>query len=564
MTSSLFPQLPWRSRAQFRLGLIIVMSAAVGFALLRLQVPVVAVSVFGLPVLFAVYLRVIDVFSGGRRRLFLLAMVCAVGLGVAWALVAGPIVAGAYKAALGGQTSLAQMLLCGVAIPSTFGLTMVLPAALVRAVDRSRGEALDGFTIGAVGATVVNASATATLLAPQLTMGVTADSQSVGGLLAEALVEGVAWPLGSVAAGGGLGIALWFVPKADAARRYRRTVVIPAAVLGALAFAVSMGVVDVAPLPLGPYIGLQLIIAVAAVLAVRIVIADALLHEWTEDHGGEQLRCAECDRVVAYRAFCSDCGAAVRAASRKSRASRIVGPEAQAGSDATGMPRPTTSHLSVVGPVVAGVGAAVAVAVVVAIAIKPAPPAYACPPNCGGPSTGKPVEANPRFSGDNGAFSVAYPGENPAYEVTFDPPGINGVQLNYLVGDTGVLTLFGEPAGKRTPEQVAQEILQTKYHGARVAYEIPNASVGYEPGYGVAADVYPRDTSSTYNRTRVIVMVAIRHDYALIATAAGPYHEFSPDFGSGHPSGANLELAMDMGKYVNSFRWYGDRYRTPS
>lgn len=58
-------------------------------------------------------------------------------------------------------------------------------------------------------------------------------------------------------------------------------------------------------------------------------------------------------------------------------------------------------------------------------------------------------------------------------------------------------------------------------------------------------------------------MAAVRHDYALIATAAGPYHEFSPDYGTGHPSGANLEVAMDMGKYVNSFRWFGDRRKRP-
>jgi hypothetical protein len=44
----------------------------------------------------------------------------------------------------------------------------------------------------------------------------------------------------------------------------------------------------------------------------------------------------------------------------------------------------------------------------------------------------------------------------------------------------------------------------------------------------------------------------------LIAAAAGPYREFTPDFGSGHPSGANFVLALDMAKYVNSFTWRGD------
>jgi len=28
-------------------------------------------------------------------------------------------------------------------------------------------------------------------------------------------------------------------------------------------------------------------------------------------------------------------------------------------------------------------------------------------------------------------------------------------------------------------------------------------------------------------------------------------------------SAADLEVAMEMGKYVNSFRWFGDRYRRP-
>jgi len=554
VASSLFPQLPRHAHAHFQIGLIIVLATAAGFAMLRWQVPVVAISVFGLPVLFAVYLREIGIRGDRRGRYFALAVVLALGLGVVWALIAGPIVADAYNDGMGRQMTGAQFLLCGVMIPITYGLAMVAPAALVRAVDRAPGESLDGFTIGAVGATVVNAAATATLLAPQLTMGVTTNGQPVGSLLAEAMVEGVAWPLGAVAVGGVFGIALWFIPATNAPRRYRKTVVVPAALGGAAAFAVAMGIVDIAPLPLAPYIALQLLTAVLAVLAVRGVIADALLHEETDDTGNEKIRCEECDHVVARMAFCGDCGIAIRAASRTSRARRT----------STAEPQRKVSALSVLGPMVGSVGAAVIAVVLVAILIKPAPAAYVCPPECGVPSMGKPVETNPRYSGDNSAFSVAYPGEGTAYEVTFDPPGINGVQLKYVGGDTGMLTFFGEPAKNRTPEQVVQGVLKAKYPSAAIAYEIPNASVGYEPGYGVIADVYPRDTSSTFNRLRVIVMAAIRHDYALIATASGPYHEFSPDYGPGHPSGANLEVAMDMGKYVNSFKWNGDRYARSS
>ena len=60
---------------------------------------------------------------------------------------------------------------------------------------------------------------------------------------------------------------------------------------------------------------------------------------------------------------------------------------------------------------------------------------------------------------------------------------------------------------------------------------------------------------------RILVLAAVKNDYALVASAVGPYHEFSPRFGNGHPSGANLQLALDMAKYVNSFVWRGDSPR---
>jgi hypothetical protein len=53
-------------------------------------------------------------------------------------------------------------------------------------------------------------------------------------------------------------------------------------------------------------------------------------------------------------------------------------------------------------------------------------------------------------------------------------------------------------------------------------------------------------------------MAAVKDDLALVAFATGPYRSFGPDSGPGLPSAANLQLAEDLGKYVNSFRWAGD------
>jgi hypothetical protein len=165
------------------------------------------------------------------------------------------------------------------------------------------------------------------------------------------------------------------------------------------------------------------------------------------------------------------------------------------------------------------------------------------------------VAINPRFTAADGSFSVSYPGPGTAYRATLDP---DGVTLDFVAGDTGTVELFGEPANGRTPRAIAEELIDRSYPDATVDYEIPNAAVGYQPGYGVFADDYPQDSTGTYTRLRIMVMVAVKNDLALVASAVGPYHEFSPSFGIGHPSGANLQLAMDIGKYVNSFRWRGD------
>ena len=202
--------------------------------------------------------------------------------------------------------------------------------------------------------------------------------------------------------------------------------------------------------------------------------------------------------------------------------------------------------------------AVIAVTVALSLWITPTEVNYVCPPDCGRPPIGQPVTINPVFTAADGSFSVSYPGESTAYTATFDP---NGVSLDLAAGDGGTLRLFGEPAADRTPREIAEELITKRYPNATTDYEIPNAMVGYQPGYGVVADVFPADSMSNDSRIRVMVMVAVKHGLALIAAATGPYHEFTQDFGSGHPSGANFFLALDIGKYVNSFMWRGDPVR---
>jgi hypothetical protein len=180
---------------------------------------------------------------------------------------------------------------------------------------------------------------------------------------------------------------------------------------------------------------------------------------------------------------------------------------------------------------------------------------YSCPPDCGRPPTGTPVEINPRFTAPDGAFSVSYPAEGAAYKITTKP---NGITADLLAGDGGTMQLFSQPAANRSPEQIAKDLIKQTFPDTRTVYSIPNAMVGYHPGYGEAADCWPQGSNSSYMKMRVMVMVAVKNDLALVAAAVGPFRQFGPDFGSGKPSGANLQIALDMGKYVNSFAWRGD------
>lgn len=123
------------------------------------------------------------------------------------------------------------------------------------------------------------------------------------------------------------------------------------------------------------------------------------------------------------------------------------------------------------------------------------------------------------------------------------------------------MQLFSEPAKGRSPKEIAAAVVRRTYPDATFGYEIPNAMVGYQLGYGEVADDWPQSATASYSRVRILVMTAAKNDVALVAFATGPYHAFGPDFGPGPPSGANLEIAQDMGKYVNSFQWSGDPAR---
>ncbi|MGV0605901.1 zinc ribbon domain-containing protein [Mycolicibacterium sp. XJ1904] len=324
VASSLFPHLPQRSRAAFRIGLLVLVAALIAFAFLRLPAAVVSVAALGLPLLFVLYLRESDAFRDFPIGTMVLTVALALGLGVGWASLTGAVFAKSYGVALGSAIVGERMLRMGIAIPLGGVLLMLSPAVIVRLTRPSSREALDGFMIGALGALSFSAAATLTRLAPQFGTGVVS-KRPMESLLVEAGIRGLAAPLIAAAAGGLIGAALWFTRPPS--KRDQRPGVVRALLTGfavaVLGVYLALGLIDVARFPQVLMLVSYLVLAGVALLLLRLGLHLALLHEAHDEIRAEEpLLCPHCGHVVPDMAFCPACGVATRASSRSSRRAR--------------------------------------------------------------------------------------------------------------------------------------------------------------------------------------------------------------------------------------------------
>jgi hypothetical protein len=325
IVSSLFPHLSPRSRTPFLLGLGVLLAALIAATLFRLPAALITVAALGLPLLFLIYLQESDVYNDVPTGTLVTTAGLGIGLGVGWVLLTGAMIAQAYDVGLGAGIAGSRILRDGLGVPIAGMLLMVAPAVLVRLIRPGQRESLDGFAIGALGALLFTAAAQMTRLAPQFAGGMIAKARPMSGLIVEAGIRGIAVPLTAAAVGGLIGTALWFTRPENKKHQHRNYVRIVLAVfaLAVMTMYALLGLVDVARLPQLLQLALHLAVAAAALLALRVGLQLALLHEnHDEILSDEPLLCPHCGTVVPDMAFCVACGAATRASSRSSRQSR--------------------------------------------------------------------------------------------------------------------------------------------------------------------------------------------------------------------------------------------------
>jgi hypothetical protein len=325
IASTLFPSLSPGSRTAFLLGLLLLLAALIATTLLRLPAALITVAALGLPLLFLIYLQESDVYRDVPTSTLVTTAGLGIGLGVGWVLLTGAMVAQAYDVGLGMGIAGSRVLRDGLGVPIGGMLLMLVPASLVRLVRPGNRESLDGFAIGALGALMFTAAATLTRLAPQFTTGMVARARPMDGLMVEAGIRGVAVPLTAAAVGGLMGTALWFTRPANKKNQHRNDVrlALTLIALAVITMYAVQGVVDVARFPQNVQLIAHLAVAALALLALRVGLQLALLHEAHDEIlSDEPLLCPYCGHVVPDMAFCVACGAATRASSRSSRQAR--------------------------------------------------------------------------------------------------------------------------------------------------------------------------------------------------------------------------------------------------
>lgn len=213
-----------------------------------------------------------------------------------------------------------------------------------------------------------------------------------------------------------------------------------------------------------------------------------------------------------------------------------------------------SSHRKVIGLLALAVALTAGVVVGVASLLTPTPQRFVCPPTCGKPPTATPIAALPRFTGPGGAYSFEYLPTGGAITASRDRTGVT----ESITGDiAGTVRLFGTDAQGRTAQQEAEALIGQAYSSARRAYVVPNAFVGYQPGYGEVDDVQLQTSTGGYAHERLVVMVAVKNGVALVGEAVGDYHAFTP--ADGHASAVGLLVAPQLlDPLINTFAWQGD------
>ncbi len=602
IVSSLFPHLSYRSRVPFRAALGLVVSLLIIFSLAGTSAPLIAVCALGVPLLFVLYIIEVDPYEGTFVLSSAVAFVLGAGLGVGWALIAGPYVDQALQPIPSASLTSGHSLVAAVAIPAVALVLMCVPIVAVRAMQRGRLESLDGFVAGATSALGFSVAATLVLLSPLLKDGQLLHQSFIANL-SQAAERGLSLPLISALSVGLVGAAVW-VARADAKPARGRWLTSPVlAFFIAAAVQIGWAFGNLAVLPDADVLVIQLAAIGVLTVLVRLGIHHVLIHEAMGASIGAPRVCEHCSHLVPTMSFCPQCGVAERAIARPRRgpglaqrgpsspdAARSQSPEqspvrpwptsppdtpgpqaAFPEVHATARHRPRVGQLATLGLFLTGLALLSAILVVIAV-VAPSEPPAPCPPlGCQAPPIGavgpqsvtgsraaSPVEQGRLYSNSQG-FTVryyAFPGTTIYPGVTTDADGITlSFPFKSSYGGTSELAVVGELDAGATPQQIVDDEVSRIAPNAQVQFQMPEAYVGYWPGYGAAFETEVPSADGHSATYELVVMAAVHDGFGIAVVASGEVlSSVTPGstWWDGHPSPTAISVAYLADSTVNS------------
>jgi hypothetical protein len=586
VVSSLFPQLGPRSRAPFRAAFALIVVALVAMALAGLEAPVIALCSVALPFLFLLYVFEVDPYETGFILPTLALLAAGAGLGTGWALVGGPIVSHALAPSLGFDLIAPGDIAAAVLVPLVGQVLMVVPVALLRFARPLGNESLDGFTAGVTGALAFTAAATLTELSPRLANGNLAH-QSFVSVFTEAVIRGITVPLIAAATTGLIGAALW-TKRGDRPLMSARWLSSPFLVLAvSLAIQIGLGFTDLARLEDSVLVVAHLTATAVALAVLRVGLHHVLLLEARDVRIGPPRACPHCHYMVPAMPFCPNCGVAERAIARAHRTAGARGAPGGAVLEAPGVgsvplqvsPVPvqsavfptaptgtllTTSrlgHRRLISSLVIGLVVASALFVTLAFVVPSPPPAPCTALSCfATPSS--PVEQGTAYVSSKYGWTARLFGAqaldanaqmwDSQVEVQFSSPGDTADPRD------GTLWIAGSPAQFTSDAALLKTLISGYAPNATLDYELPGASIGYQPGLGEAFEEAPNSAFGDARTYEVEVICSIRNNFAICALASGIRTNLNGP--NERPTLAKQEIATYADPDLNGVLWPGQSF----
>ncbi|HET9104823.1 MAG TPA: zinc ribbon domain-containing protein [Solirubrobacteraceae bacterium] len=322
LVSSLFPHLPRRSMAAFRIvlaaGLIVVLVLG---ALRLFPVALIAGAVL-LPLVTLLYLWDTDIYEDEPMQVVILTMV--------WGAIAG-VITGVIGQGLSGSVATLSpdegsiVLDQGIIVPLIgMVLTLLGPLALLR--YRRFNDVLDGVTFGA-GAGAAFAAGEVITYSFSILSGGLRPSGSVLPMLGRLGTIALTIPVLEMAVIGAVGGGLWLQFRAPVRDREALGVLgNPLAALLAAAVLIAVGFSLEPLMDTGLWLLCLAVLDVIALLWLRRVIHLGLLEEAAEIPIGPSITCANCGEPTPRHTFCINCGISLQALPKARPGRPVSGP----------------------------------------------------------------------------------------------------------------------------------------------------------------------------------------------------------------------------------------------